>query len=82
MNTLYLQLLLVNQLCFTIRCEHLCLILHHKFEYVYFLSRQENHTMFKYSGCRKGDYYRYLAEFKSGNEKKEAADQSMKAYEV
>lgn len=33
-------------------------------------------------GCRKGDYYRYLAEFKTGNEKKEAADQSLKAYEV
>lgn len=33
-------------------------------------------------GCRKGDYYRYLAEFKSGNEKKEAADQSLKAYQV
>lgn len=32
--------------------------------------------------CRKGDYYRYLAEFKSGNERKEAADQSLKAYEV
>lgn len=31
---------------------------------------------------RKGDYYRYLAEFKVGNEKKEAADQSLKAYEV
>ncbi|GLT61131.1 hypothetical protein SLA2020_338570 [Shorea laevis] len=30
----------------------------------------------------KGDYYRYLAEFKTGNEKKEAADQSMKAYET
>ena len=37
---------------------------------------------FNYSDCRKGDYYRYLAEFKAGNEKKEAADQSMKAYEV
>lgn len=33
-------------------------------------------------GCRKGDYYRYLAEFKSGNERKEVADLSMKAYEV
>jgi len=32
--------------------------------------------------CRKGDYYRYLAEFKTGNERKEAADQSLKAYEV
>ncbi|KAK4261010.1 hypothetical protein QN277_004064 [Acacia crassicarpa] len=30
----------------------------------------------------KGDYYRYLAEFKAGEEKKEAADQSMKAYEI
>ncbi|RDX66554.1 14-3-3-like protein C [Mucuna pruriens] len=30
----------------------------------------------------KGDYYRYLAEFKSGDERKEAADHSMKAYEV
>ncbi|KAK7359220.1 hypothetical protein VNO77_01171 [Canavalia gladiata] len=30
----------------------------------------------------KGDYYRYLAEFKSGDERKEAADHSMKAYEM
>ncbi|KAK4769030.1 hypothetical protein SAY86_027180 [Trapa natans] len=30
----------------------------------------------------KGDYYRYLAEFKASNDKKEAADQSMKAYEI
>ncbi|KAJ6417115.1 protein 14-3-3 PROTEIN, partial [Salix viminalis] len=30
----------------------------------------------------KGDYYRYLAEFKSGNDRKEAADQSLKAYET
>ncbi|KAH1236828.1 14-3-3-like protein C [Glycine max] len=29
----------------------------------------------------KGDYYRYLAEFKSGDERKEAADHSMKAYQ-
>lgn len=32
--------------------------------------------------CRKGDYYRYLAEFKGANDRKEAADQSLKAYEV
>ena len=32
--------------------------------------------------CRKGDYYRYLAEFKSGDERKEAAEQSHKAYQV
>lgn len=31
---------------------------------------------------RKGDYYRYLAEFKSGHERKEASDQSLKAYQV
>ena len=31
---------------------------------------------------RKGDYYRYLAEFKSAEDRKEAADQSLKAYEV
>ncbi|XP_023530666.1 14-3-3-like protein D [Cucurbita pepo subsp. pepo] len=37
-------------------------------------------TVFYYK--MKGDYYRYLAEFKSGNEKKDAADQSMKAYEA
>ncbi|KOM30920.1 hypothetical protein LR48_Vigan01g047500 [Vigna angularis] len=30
----------------------------------------------------KGDYYRYLAEFKSGEERKEAADHSMKAYQT
>ncbi|XP_010915526.1 14-3-3-like protein D isoform X1 [Elaeis guineensis] len=30
----------------------------------------------------KGDYYRYLAEFKAGNEKREAAEQSHKAYET
>lgn len=36
-------------------------------------------TVFYYK--MKGDYYRYLAEFKAGNEKKEAADQSLKAYE-
>ncbi|GAV60159.1 14-3-3 domain-containing protein [Cephalotus follicularis] len=37
-------------------------------------------TVFFYK--MKGDYYRYLAEFKNGNEKKEAADNSMKAYET
>lgn len=30
----------------------------------------------------KGDYYRYLAEFKAGNERREAADQSLKAYQA
>nr|DAD41109.1 TPA_asm: hypothetical protein HUJ06_015432 [Nelumbo nucifera] len=30
----------------------------------------------------KGDYYRYLAEFKTGVDRKEAADQSLKAYQA
>ncbi|XP_010686202.2 14-3-3-like protein D isoform X2 [Beta vulgaris subsp. vulgaris] len=30
----------------------------------------------------KGDYYRYIAEFKAGDERKEAADESLKAYEA
>ncbi|XP_041027790.1 14-3-3-like protein C isoform X1 [Juglans microcarpa x Juglans regia] len=30
----------------------------------------------------KGDYYRYLAEFKTGDDRKEDADQSMKAYQT
>nr|XP_043618771.1 14-3-3 protein 9-like [Erigeron canadensis] len=37
-------------------------------------------TVFYYK--MKGDYYRYLAEFKSGSDKKEAADQSLKAYQL
>ncbi|XP_065861974.1 14-3-3-like protein D isoform X2 [Euphorbia lathyris] len=37
-------------------------------------------TVFYYK--MKGDYYRYLAEFKTGNDKKEAADQSLKAYQT
>ncbi|KAD0572593.1 hypothetical protein E3N88_44040 [Mikania micrantha] len=37
-------------------------------------------TVFYYK--MKGDYYRYLAEFKTGNDKKEAADQSLKAYQL
>ncbi|KAF3444024.1 hypothetical protein FNV43_RR13714 [Rhamnella rubrinervis] len=37
-------------------------------------------TVFYYK--MKGDYYRYLAEFKTGDERKEAADQSKKAYET
>ncbi|KAL4555247.1 hypothetical protein LXL04_037860 [Taraxacum kok-saghyz] len=31
---------------------------------------------------RRGDFYRYLAEFKFGNDRKDVADLSMKAYET
>ncbi|KAK2434403.1 14-3-3 protein SGF14l [Trifolium repens] len=37
-------------------------------------------TVFYYK--MKGDYYRYLAEFKSEQDRKEAAEQSLKAYEA
>ncbi|XP_068653858.1 14-3-3-like protein D [Aristolochia californica] len=37
-------------------------------------------TVFYYK--MKGDYFRYLAEFKIGNERKEVADQSLKAYQI
>ncbi|KAJ7565736.1 hypothetical protein O6H91_02G072800 [Diphasiastrum complanatum] len=37
-------------------------------------------TLFYYK--MKGDYYRYLAEFKAGSERKEAADHSLKAYQA
>ncbi|XP_058219554.1 14-3-3-like protein B isoform X1 [Rhododendron vialii] len=37
-------------------------------------------TVFYYK--MKGDYYRYLAEFKTGNDRKEVADHSMKAYQA
>ncbi|GJW00823.1 F-box/FBD/LRR-repeat protein-like protein [Tanacetum coccineum] len=30
----------------------------------------------------KGDYYKYLAEFKSSNDKKEVADQSLRSYQI
>lgn len=42
--------------------------------------------MYKFNGLvigfRKGDYYRYVAEFKTDQDRKEAAEQSLKGYEV
>nr|POE94099.1 14-3-3-like protein d [Quercus suber] len=44
------------------------------------LASEVESTVFYYK--MKGDYYRYLTEFKTGHEKKEVADKSMKAYET
>lgn len=38
--------------------------------------------MFVFSNCRKGDYHRYLAEFATGNSRKEAAENSLVAYKT
>ncbi|KAK4430071.1 14-3-3-like protein GF14 iota [Sesamum alatum] len=43
-------------------------------------SRSGEATVFYYK--MKGDYYRYLAEFKTDQDKKEAAEQSLKGYEA
>uniref|UniRef100_A0A7N0ZWU2 14-3-3 domain-containing protein n=1 Tax=Kalanchoe fedtschenkoi TaxID=63787 RepID=A0A7N0ZWU2_KALFE len=43
-------------------------------------SKSGEATVFYYK--MKGDYFRYLAEFKGDQEKKEAAEQSLKAYEA
>lgn len=49
-------------------------------EHILPFSSSSESTVFYYK--MKGDYYRYLAEFKAGDERKEAADQSLKAYEA
>ncbi|KAI7754516.1 hypothetical protein M8C21_023898, partial [Ambrosia artemisiifolia] len=62
--------LLENLLFSTTKCEFVPIYRKsYKFQGVYFFHW-------------KGDYYRYLAEFKTGYDKKEAADQSLKAYQV
>ena len=83
MSISFHHLYLGNPLCSTIRCKggFVC-----DFINLFMLMTWFKLSCEIYEGiwvwCRKGDYYRYLAEFKSGNERKEAADQSLKAYEV
>ncbi|CAA3002009.1 14-3-3 D isoform X2 [Olea europaea subsp. europaea] len=49
-------------------------------EYLIPSSSGSESTAFFYE--MKGDYYRYLAEFKSGSDRKEAAEESLKAYQA
>ena len=78
MSIWFRLLRLVNPLFFTIKCKEYvwvwCILFH--------LSALIFVVISGFGCFRKGDYYRYLAEFKTGNERKEAADQSLKAYQV
>nr|KAJ0196089.1 hypothetical protein LSAT_V11C700374840 [Lactuca sativa] len=49
----------------------------HHGEYCLQLNKMRNQEAIK-----KGDYYRYLVAFKSNNDKKEVADQFLKAYKL
>lgn len=68
----------MNRLCFTIRCKTLQSVIDKVF--FFHFSNAVNLNFFHL--LRKGDYYRYLAEFKAGNDRNDVADQSLKAYEV
>ena len=36
----------------------------------------------KYFACRMGDYHRYLAEFATGDKRKDSADKSLESYKA
>lgn len=48
----------------------------------YFNSIISNYGFFVFFVFRKGDYHRYLAEFATGNDRKEAAENSLVAYKA
>ena len=89
MNITSLPALLVNLQSFTIRCKD--------FLNIFFISIILTFKYPKYFGIlfvmmyliscgfiwfRKGDYYKYLAKFKSSDDRKDVADLYLKAYEV
>lgn len=70
----------MNRPCFTIRCKTLHSVIDKDFFFFFHIPIAVNLNFFHL--LRKGDYYRYLAEFKAGNDRNDVADQSLKAYEV
>jgi len=47
-----------------------------------FLTKQQKFSFFFFFFCNKGDYHRYLAEFKSGDARDTAAKHAQEAYET
>lgn len=46
------------------------------------MSCESQYCVFFFPNSRKGDYHRYLAEFATGNDRKEAAENSLVAYKT
>lgn len=82
MNISFLLAHLVNLQSFTIRCEIFFFYKHFLYENMSSSLSILKFICYRFILFRKGDYYRYLAEFKSGDDRKDVADLSLKAYEV